>query len=137
MSNTYVLYSDGGARSNPGPAACAAFLYDANGELVKAGGEYLGSNTNNYAEYRGLIFGLKMAKEQDIGNLKCHLDSELVVMQVNGAYRVKEPTLKELWQQVESLKAQFAEIKFVHVRREANKEADRMVNEILDAAAAA
>jgi ribonuclease HI len=129
----HILYTDGGSRGNPGASACAFLLYDADNKLVISGGEYLNENTNNYAEYQGLLHGIRAALENGVTDLKVFMDSELIVMQANGAYQVKHPVLKELYKQLKEMKPKFASIKFVHVPRAENKEADRLVNEILDA----
>lgn len=132
----HSLFTDGGARGNPGPAAAAAVLLNEQEEIVARDGKYVGADTNNFAEYTGLVLGLNLALANGVTELKCHLDSELIVMQMNGAYRVKEKRLKEMWDNANALVSKFADIKFVHVRREKNKIADKMVNEILDATAA-
>lgn len=127
------LFTDGGSRGNPGPAACAAVLMTPEGEILDREGKYLGETTNNMAEYEGLLLGFALLKKHTVQNVKLHMDSELIVMQMNGAYRVKEPRLKEKWEQAKLLKAEIAQLKIVHVRREKNKEADALVNEVLDA----
>jgi ribonuclease HI len=131
----HSLYTDGGARGNPGPAATGYFIFSPEGELVDFGGDYLGEDTNNGAEYKGIIAGLKLAAKHGIKLLKCNMDSELIVMQLNGAYRVKHPNLKPLFEEVKALRDKFEELKFVHIRRELNSHADKMVNSILDAIA--
>lgn len=128
----YKLFTDGGSRGNPGKAAIGYFLFDKEDKLVDFGGEYIGENTNNNAEYNGLIAGLKLAKKNDVKEINCNLDSELVVKQLNGEYKVKHPDMQTLFAKVEELKKNFTEIKFTHVRREFNKHADKMVNTILD-----
>ncbi len=133
MTEQHTLFTDGGARGNPGPSATGAFLFDSEGRLVDFTGEYIGEATNNKAEYEALILGLELAIANKVKKLLCNLDSELVVMQVNGAYRVKSPDLKPLSEKVNALKAKFEEVTFAHVRREKNKHADRMVNTLLDA----
>jgi ribonuclease HI len=127
------LFTDGGARGNPGPAACAAVLTTDLGEIIATESKYLGTTTNNMAEYEGLLLGFELAKQHNVQNLKVHMDSELIVMQMNGAYRVKEPRLKEKWELAKQLKLHFPQLKIVHVRREKNKHADQLVNETLDA----
>ncbi len=134
--NFFSLFTDGGARGNPGPAASGFVIFNEQQQLVQLDSVYLGEATNNLAEYEGLLMGLKAAKNNYIKKLKCYLDSELIVMQVNGAYRVKQPQLKEKWEQVKALTEFFEEIKFIHVRREKNKFADKLVNIALDAQAA-
>lgn len=127
-----VVYTDGGARGNPGPAACAAVLVKG-GTVIAEAKKYLGEATNNFAEYQGLILGLTEARK--IGHAKrmeVRMDSELIVRQMRGEYRVKEKTLKSLHEKVRELLAGFPAVHFVHVRREENSEADRLVNEALD-----
>lgn len=129
----HLLFTDGGSRGNPGPAASAAVLQDAEGNVIAQEGKYLGEATNNIAEYEGLLLGFALAKKHGIEELKLHMDSELVVMQMNGAYRVKEARLKEKWEEAKKQRDSFKDIKIIHVRREKNKLADALVNEILDA----
>lgn len=131
---SHILYTDGGSRGNPGPAAAAFVIFDESEKLVSLDSVYLGEQTNNMAEYEGLLLGLKAAKKQGIKDLKCYMDSELIIMQVNGAYRVKQKALKEKWDEVVALKESFESTKFIHVRREYNKFADKLVNVVLDAA---
>ena len=128
----YKLFTDGGSRGNPGPAAIGAFIFDENDNLVTFLGEYLGEETNNFAEYTALIRGLNLAAKEGIDSIECNLDSELVVKQLNGQYKVKNENIIPLHKKVETLKKEFKSISFVHVRREFNKHADRMVNIILD-----
>lgn len=128
----YCLYTDGGARGNPGPGA-AGIVIKKGGEVVFAKGKYLDDHiTNNQAEYRAIIGGLAVAQKMKIKNLKCYLDSELVVKQLKGEYRVKDPDLKPLFEKVLGLKRDFKEISFHHIARDKNKLADQLVNEALD-----
>jgi len=132
MSSSYSLFTDGGARGNPGPGAVGIVLKK-DDEVIFAKGKYLGDDlTNNQAEYRAIIGGLEVAKKMKIGEIKCFLDSELVVKQLNREYKVKDTTLKTLFKKVESLRSDFAKISFHHVMREKNKLADEMVNKALD-----
>ncbi len=128
----FILHTDGGSRGNPGPAATGYLLYE-DGKLVDSSGDYLGTATNNFAEYTALISGLKMALKHDIQELTCKLDSELVVNQLNGKYKVKHEAIKPLHAQVKELAVKFPKITFTHVLRSENREADRIVNEVLDA----
>lgn len=128
----YSLFTDGGARGNPGPAAGAAFLYDSRQEQVEAAGEYLGIASNNVAEYKALLIGLDLALKHEVTHLRCNLDSELVVKQLRREYKVKHPDMKILFVKAQALISKFASIEFIHVPRELNKEADQKVNEILD-----
>lgn len=134
-----IMFADGGARGNPGPAAGAAVLFAVSegntpGEVIGEAAEYLGVATNNVAEYTGIIVGLRKARELGIDDLDVRLDSELAVKQLNGQYRVKNPALARLFVDVHTLRSQFRRITFMHVRREFNKHADALVNKTIDAA---
>ncbi len=127
------LNTDGGARGNPGPAAIGFVIRDEEGKVLKSGGEYIGKTTNNFAEYKALIKGLTEALE--LGkSVSCSLDSELLVKQLNGEYKVKDPNLKDLFSRVQLLTKNFDQVKFSYVPRNKNKLADKIVNEVLDAA---
>lgn len=133
------MYADGGSRGNPGPAASGFVLFEFDesgeqGEKIFEHGEYLGVATNNQAEYTAIVLGLKKARELGAESLDVRLDSELAVKQLNGEYRVKNPDLAKIFLQVYNLRPHFREIRFTHVRREFNKEADAMVNKALDEA---
>ncbi len=125
-----ILYTDGGARGNPGPAAAGAVLKI--DEKKYSFAEYLGKTTNNQAEYRALILGLTEARKKKISCLKCLLDSELIVKQINRQYRVKNKEIFPLFIKVWNLSQEFREISFNHISRDKNKEADRLVNQKLD-----
>lgn len=137
MTNQHVIiYTDGGSRGNPGPAAFGVVI-KYNGEK-KEYGEFMGVATNNQAEYQGVIFGLRKVK-QLIGKEKAgesHMevrsDSELLVKQLNGKYKVLDEHIQKLWIEIWNLKLDFKEVIFKHVFREDNSEADRMVNVTLD-----
>ncbi len=128
-----VLHTDGGARGNPGPAGIGAVL-SAGHKTIDTYQEYIGEVTNNKAEYKALIAGLKMALRHEVTHLSCFLDSELVVKQVQGEYRVKDKDLKILHSAVTSLITKFVTITFNHIPREKNKQADKLVNQAIDAA---
>jgi ribonuclease HI len=130
-----TTFTDGGARGNPGPAAAGIVVKDENKTILAAYGEYLGHQTNNYAEYSALLSALKRAKELGADEVDCVLDSELVVKQMQGVYKVKEPTLQKLCVQAYNLAQQFKRVTYRHVMRADNKEADAEVNKILDAEA--
>lgn len=134
MSQKLVIYSDGGARGNPGPAAAAFVALNSNGEIVKAGSCFIGVRTNNQAEYEALLLALEFAIETKTQEVVCHLDSELVVRQLNGDYAVKNDQLRQLWRKVQQLKACFNRIIFVNVPRSnlQIQKADTLVNIILD-----
>ena len=128
------VYVDGGARGNPGPAAIAAVVQGADGELLEERSETIGEATNNVAEYRALLLGIERASALGAGALELIGDSELIVRQVKGEYKVKDETLRGLHRQVLGALADFDEWTIGHVRREQNEEADRLVNEALDRA---
>lgn len=128
-----VLYADGGSRGNPGPAAYGAVLFDANGETLREISDFLGVSTNNVAEWSGLIAGLEAALELGVDELEVRLDSELVVRQLSGVYRVKQAHLIPLHAKAKSLLRRFSHSRVAHVRRALNKEADKLVNQVLDA----
>jgi len=132
MTDKLVIYTDGGARGNPGPAAIGFVIYDTSGKEIKKFGHYLGVTTNNQAEYRALIAALEDAHKLGAEKVVCHLDSELVVKQLQGKYKVREEGLKPLASEAIRLSAKFTQVDFVHVPREKNKLADQLVNEVLD-----
>ena len=126
------IYTDGGARGNPGPAATGIIIKDKNGKLLAGYGEYLGKQTNNFAEYSAFISALKKAKELGVDTADCFLDSKLIVEQLNGRWKVKEPTLQKLFVQAFNSASQLKKVTYKHIYREINKEADSWVNKILD-----
>jgi probable phosphoglycerate mutase len=130
---TVRLYTDGGARGNPGPAAFAYVLEDGDGTVLEAHGEAIGVATNNVAEYRGLVAGLAKAVELAVGELEVVSDSELLVRQMRGEYKVRKDTLQELSLEAARLARQLDTVRYRHVRRGQNELADRLVNEALDA----
>ena len=127
-----VVNVDGGARGNPGPAAIAAVVQDADGQVLQEKGETIGRATNNVAEYRALLLGIEMAAALGASELELVGDSELIVRQVEGKYKVKDAALRELHAEVKRALEPFASWSIRHVRREQNAEADRLVNEALD-----
>jgi ribonuclease HI len=127
----FVIFTDGGARGNPGPAACAAVVNNQDFS------EFIGETTNNVAEYRGLLLGLKSAlklagKKSEETELEIKMDSELVVKQLKGEYKVKDQNLKLLFADAQPLINKFKSVSFKHIRREENSRADKLVNEVLD-----
>lgn len=126
-----VLRSDGGARGNPGPGG-AGFVIEVDGEIVCRGGRFLGSVTNNIAEYSALIWGLRNAHALGIDELTVLADSELLVKQLNGQYRVKNEGLKPLFVEAQNLVRGFGRVEIRHIRREENKAADALANEAMD-----
>lgn len=129
--NKLITYTDGGARNNPGPAGIGVVLYDGNKKIVETYKEYIGEATNNQAEYRALLKALELAEKHSPHEIECFLDSELVVKQLNKEYKVKDPGLQMLYNQILDLVI-FKNISFRHVRREQNKLADKLVNEAID-----
>jgi ribonuclease HI len=127
-----TLFADGGSRGNPGPAASAAVLLDPAGELVEEIGAYLGVATNNVAEWTALVLGLEAALARGIRRLTVRLDSELVVKQVRGEYRVKHAGLQPLHRRAMKLIRAFEDVDVAHVPRKQNARADRLVNQVLD-----
>jgi ribonuclease HI len=128
------LFTDGGARGNPGPAAAAYVLEAEDGTVLDARGEAIGVATNNVAEYRALVAGLEKAVELGVGELEVVSDSELLVKQMNGEYRVKNAALRELSLDAARLARKLGRVRYRAVRRAENELADRLVNEALDAA---
>lgn len=126
------LYTDGGSRGNPGPSAAAFVICNLDDSVVEKSGLYLGTTTNNKAEYQGLRLGMERAREHDVHDLRVFMDSQLVVNQVNGTYKVKNPDLAPVHQEVIALSKLFDKISFTYVPRELNKLADQEVNRILD-----
>lgn len=133
MSKAFTLYTDGGARGNPGPAGAGALLLDADGKEVEAISAYLGEMTNNQAEYRALLLGLQAAIDNGVAELDVRMDSELIVKQMKGEYKVKHPDMKPLNAQAQALVAQIGVVNFYHIRREFNADADKLVNQAIDA----
>lgn len=133
VGGTLHLFTDGGARGNPGQAAVGIVLMDplAN-KVLREYAESIGIVTNNIAEYRALITGMTIAKEYAPNHLICHLDSELVVKQLNGEYRVKMKSFEPLIAQLAELKTHFPQVSFVYIPREQNLRADMLLNRALD-----
>lgn len=125
------IFTDGGSRGNPGPAACAYVVYNKAGVLQDKCGKYLGITTNNEAEYQGVIFALESLVTRTQNLVTFYLDSLLVVQQLNGRWKIKEPRLRELILKVKELEGQMT-IRYAYVPREQNAEADLLVNETLD-----
>ena len=128
------LSTDGGARGNPGPAAFGYVLEADDGTVLDARGQAIGVATNNVAEYRGLVEGLRRAVEAGVDELTVVSDSELIVRQMRGEYRVKNEALRALSAEAAALARQIGRVEYTAVRREHNELADRLVNEALDAA---
>jgi ribonuclease H / adenosylcobalamin/alpha-ribazole phosphatase len=130
------LWTDGGARGNPGPAAYGYVLEADDGTVLAAHGEAIGEATNNVAEYRALVAGLEKAHELGVDELEVVSDSELLVKQMRGEYKVKNEALRELSLQASGLARQLGAVTYTAVRREHNELADQLVNEALDASGA-
>lgn len=124
------IYTDGGARGNPGPAGCGVVMIDpADDQIIYEADKYLGTTTNNQAEYEGVILALQEAAQHfEVQEIVLHSDSELLVKQLNGEYKVKNPGLQEKFSQVIKLMKKFPAVFFKHVRREQNKRADQLAN---------
>lgn len=136
--NKFLIHTDGGSRGNPGPAAIGVVIESVSAGWRKEYGEYIGETTNNVAEYSAVIFALKKLKSL-IGSEKAkdsvvqvHADSELLVKQLNGEYKIKEENIRSLFLDVWNLKLDFGEVSFRHIPREDNRGADKMVNQALD-----
>ena len=129
---TIVAYTDGGARGNPGPAGYGVRVETDKGELIEELRGFLGSATNNIAEYNGLLAALRYANEHGHRSVRIKSDSELLVKQMLGQYRVKNPGLQTLYQQAQTLARALERVTYEHVRREQNKDADRLANQAMD-----
>ena len=127
-----IIYSDGGARGNHGPAGIGAELKNEKGQIIAQISEYLGVATNNQAEYKAIIRGLEEANKQGANHVEANLDSELVVKQLNGEYKVKNSGLAPLFLQIHDYRQNFKKIEFKHIKREFNKEADKLANEAMN-----
>lgn len=135
-----IISTDGGARGNPGPAGVGVVISDEQGKIISQHKQYIGEATNNVAEYKALILALveteKGLRAKGLGLsevvLEVRMDSELIVRQMQGKYKIKEPTLKLLASEVVKLLKNFKEVNFKHIPREENKLADKLVNQVLD-----
>lgn len=133
-NKTYDLYTDGASRGNPGKAGGGAILYDENGHIISSAKDFFGVCTNNIAEYRALILGLEKALGKGCRCLRIFLDSELLVRQIQGSYRVKNENLAKLMTEVRKLLSFLDEYTIKHIERAKNKAADRLANEAIDEA---
>ena len=129
-----MIFSDGGARGNPGPAAIAFVILSSEGEVLMTNSRFIGSHTNNQAEYEALIAALESAIERHAEEVICHLDSELVTKQITGEYRVKNSELRKLWNKVQELIRRFKKVSFISVPRTNIhiQKADALVNAALE-----
>jgi ribonuclease HI len=129
---TYTAHVDGGARGNPGPAGYGVVIDDPSGRRVTELSEYLGHQTNNYAEYQGLLAALSYALANRFKALKIVSDSELIVRQMKGIYKVRHPELRKLYDEAQQLARKLDHFEIRHARREHNRDADRLANEAMD-----
>jgi ribonuclease HI len=128
----HTAHIDGGARGNPGPAGYGVVIHDASGRKIAELSEYLGHQTNNYAEYRGLLAALSYAHANAIKALKIVSDSELMVRQMKGVYKVRHPELRKLYDEAQKLARKLDHFEIRHARREHNRDADRLANDAMD-----
>jgi len=134
----YTIHADGGARGNPGPAGAGAVVRDEFGVIVVSVSKFLGTRTNNFAEYEAVILAfeeltkLVPSEEREMTEVTVKLDSELIVKQMNGLYKVRHPVLREQKARLAQVAAAFGEVSFVHVFREENSDADALANEAMD-----
>lgn len=131
-SEEYALFIDGGSRGNPGVAGCGAVLKNPRGETIAKESKALGQTTNNVAEYHALLLGLEAALRQNVRRLKVFSDSELLVRQLQGKYKVRSADLRPLFEQAQSTLTAFDRIVFEHIPRERNREADALANQAMD-----
>ena len=127
------IYTDGGSRGNPGPAASGAVIKNPEGELLAEVSKYLGKTTNNQAEYTAILIGLEKAQALGATVVSLFMDSELAAKQLKGEYRVKDSEIAKRFLEVKNQLQAFERVTFTHIRREKNKEADALVNKCLDA----
>ena len=133
-----IIYTDGGSRGNPGPSAIGVVFRNEIGQEIKNYSQYIGEATNNEAEYNALIFGLEKFKQlfgkklAQVSEIEIRSDSELLVKQMNGEYKLSDEKIQKFFIEIWNLKIDFKNVKFKHIPREKNKEADRLVNEALD-----
>ena len=132
MPKKLIIYTDGGARNNPGPGGIGVVIKDGQKNIIAEISEYIGTATNNQAEYKAVIAAIKKAQDLEAEELDFYLDSELVVKQLKREYRVKDKGLAPLFVKVYNAMLGFKKTTFTHVRREFNQEADRLVNEAID-----
>lgn len=132
MSKKIKIFTDGGARGNPGPAAIGVVIKDDKDKILKEYSEYIGEATNNQAEYKALVKGLELAKKLKPAEISCYLDSELVVKQIKQEYKVRDADLQPLFIKVWNAAMEFKKVNYQHIPRSLNKEADKLLNIELD-----
>ncbi len=130
--NSFTAHIDGGARGNPGPAGYGVVITDSAGRKVAELSEYLGHRTNNYAEYQGLLAVLRYALQNDVRRLSVISDSELMVRQMKGIYKVRHPELRKLYEEAQQLVRKLEHFEIRHALREHNRDADRLANQAMD-----
>lgn len=130
--NLAVMYTDGGARGNPGIAGIGILIEDEDGNIIKEISQYIGEQTNNVAEYKALNRGLEVALDLGIKKITCYLDSELVVKQIKGEYKVKNERMIPMYNMTMPLIKKFDSFEIIHIKRKLNKKADKLVNEAID-----
>jgi len=131
-SGWFTVHCDGGSRGNPGPAGYGAVVEDPQGQVAARLSEFLGRHTNNFAEYKGLLAVLAWALANGVRRLRVVSDSELMVRQMKGIYKVKNPGLRPLWEEAQRLSRQFDAFEMRHTLRGGNKEADKLANDAMD-----
>ena len=127
-----LIYTDGGARGNPGPAALGVVIYDESGKIVKRFGKFLGEKTNNEAEYEAVIAALSEAQGLGTASVELNLDSELVARQLSNIYRARDKRMQEFVLKIRNLETKFEKVSYHHVPRGKNRLADKLVNEAID-----
>lgn len=127
-----VIYTDGGSRGNPGIAGIGILIEDKEGNVIRAISQFIGEQTNNVAEYKALSRALEVALDIGIEKVTCYLDSELVVKQIKGEYKVKNERMIDMYNMIMPLVKRFSSFQIVHIRRELNKKADQLANEAMD-----
>jgi len=132
MPKTLKIYTDGGARGNPGPAAAGAVIMDQDNKIIATKKKYLGQATNNIAEYSAVLLGMETAATLGAHQLNFFLDSELAVKQLNREYKVKNENIGKLFVKIFNLSHKFKQVTYTHIPREMNKLADKLVNQALD-----
>ena len=132
MLNKAIIYTDGGSRGNPGPAAAGVVFTDESGRVVKEYSHYLGEVTNNQAEYEAVIFALQKAKQLKFKNIEIRVDSELIGRQLLGEWKIKDPDLQPLFVKTWNLRLDYEKVDIKIIPREQNKKADKLVNQELD-----
>jgi ribonuclease HI len=128
----FTIFTDGGSRGNPGPSGAGGVIIDTSGETIAEISEFLGHQTNNYAEYMALLLTIKQSLTLNIKDVNVFMDSKLIVEQINGNYKVKNESLKIIYLQIKELLNHFNNITFTHVYRSNNKHADMLVNKAID-----